>query len=197
MYLVTSVENQLSCWVPTNDVTDTIDYDMRFLITRNKQHPIAWTVSKREDVTPMGITKITFKQDAFNPNTDNVEELIADYYQSSLPPEEETEDTPSTDGFMDITYSGTKPQIKCGGSFKSFTCALKNNDGSIIENFSPVWKVILPEGRDKDFEISIDNEKLKIKCLPVYDLIGSVVTIQATDQSTNITNSIEVEVVGL
>ena len=69
--MTTTVENQTQFIVPTNQETQTIDYNMRFLISDNKKNPIAWEVSKREDTFPVGITKITMKQSLFNPNTDN------------------------------------------------------------------------------------------------------------------------------
>ena len=41
-------ENQDQFIVPTNEITQTINYNMRFLISDNKVNPIAWEVSKEK-----------------------------------------------------------------------------------------------------------------------------------------------------
>ena len=46
MYEFTQPENQTMVWLPTNEVTKTITYDIRTLISNNDIHPIAWSVSK-------------------------------------------------------------------------------------------------------------------------------------------------------
>ena len=42
----TEPENQTQVWLPTNEDTKTITYDIRTLISNNDIHPIAWSVSK-------------------------------------------------------------------------------------------------------------------------------------------------------
>ena len=113
-------------FVPTNEITQTINYNMRFLISDNRVNPIAWEVSKREDTFPTGITKITLKQSLFNPNTDNKELMIADYYKDKV-----LEENPEITKYQ-ISYSG-KSQIKAGGSYKTYSvpdidfCFLENS----------------------------------------------------------------------
>lgn len=46
MYEFTTPENQTMVWLPTNEDTKTITYNIRTLISNNDIHPIAWTVSK-------------------------------------------------------------------------------------------------------------------------------------------------------
>ena len=186
--MITSIENQISFWVPTNDVTNTIDYDTRFLITRNPLHPVAWKVTKREDAVPLGITKITLKQDAFNGHTDNVDELIADYYKTEVPPTIETdEDKPTLPNLPDdklvINFAGAKPQIKCGGSAKKFSTIIKRGDGTTSS----------PE--KDDFDIVCDDTTVNIKCHKVYSLIGETITIQAFVD--DLTAEFQTEVIGL
>jgi len=66
-YLVQVPENQTLFIVPTNPITQTIDYNMRFLISDNQRNPLAWEVAKREDMYPVGITSITLKQSLYDP----------------------------------------------------------------------------------------------------------------------------------
>lgn len=200
MYLVTSVENQLSFWLPTNDTTNTIDYDTRFLITSNPLHPIAWKVTKREDATPLGITKITLKQDAFNPHVDNVEDLIADYYKNEIPPIiEDGEDKPSLpvlpDNKLVINISGTTPQIKCGGSAKKFSAVVQAGDGTTYSPENVEWNVVVPEGHGEDFDIKRDGNNLSVKCHKVYSLIGEIITIQS--YADDLVAEFQLEVIGL
>ena len=46
MYEFTTPENQTMVWLPTNEDTKTITYNIRTLISNNDIHPIAWSVSK-------------------------------------------------------------------------------------------------------------------------------------------------------
>lgn len=99
----TSVENQTQFFVPTNDITRTIDYDVRFMITDNPLHPKTYEISKVEDTFPLGLLKLTLVQDHYNSHTDvctvldNDENtpielkdgkvhMICNYYKSGLPP---------------------------------------------------------------------------------------------------------------
>lgn len=97
----TSIENQTQFFVPTNDITRLIDYDIRFMITDNPIHPKTYEVSKIEDTFPLGLLKVTLVQDHYNSHTDvckifdepdTIPELldgkmhmICNYYKSSLP----------------------------------------------------------------------------------------------------------------
>ena len=78
--------------MPTNDITRTIDYDVRFMITDNPIHPRTYEVSKVEDTFPLGLMKVTLVQDHYNVHTDVCKEIdgkmymVCNYYKSSLPP---------------------------------------------------------------------------------------------------------------
>lgn len=98
----TSVENQTSFFVPTNDETRTISYDSRFMITDNPTEPKTYYTTKIMDTFPLGITKIILSQSHYNKFTDyhSVKKeqifslgdtepmihMICDYNKSSLSP---------------------------------------------------------------------------------------------------------------
>lgn len=76
-----------------------------------------------------GIIRLTFKQNRFNSHTDMIEyndngDYIGawcDYYKDGVPiTDEEYDIIPSPTIHSIITYSGLKPEVKVGGSYKTF-----------------------------------------------------------------------------
>lgn len=179
--MTTTVENQTQFIVPTNQETQTIDYNMRFLISDNKKNPIAWEVSKREDTFPVGITKITMKQSLFNPNTDNRELMIADYYKSKV-----LDENPDNETKYQINYAG-KPQVKVGGYYKTYY---------VPDIDFCTWKI---EGitSDKYETISpFNSNQIKIKVIKDYNLVGTVFQLSAYSKS-KLLDTIDVEVISI
>lgn len=177
---MTTPENQNQFIVPTNEITQTIDYNTRFLISDNQINPIAWEVSKREDMFPTGVTWITIKQTLFNPNWDNKELMIADYYKRN---NKESADQESSE--YTITYSGD-PYIKAGGSFKTYTLSSKEEC---------TWEII---GLDKSkYETNIANfNSISIKILSDYSLIGTIFKLEAIVEGKEVA-SVNIEVISL
>ncbi len=64
----------------------TITHDQRFFITTNTLIPDLYAVTKVLTAVPKGLIKITLKEDDFNEKRDNVELMIADYYNDSGQP---------------------------------------------------------------------------------------------------------------
>ena len=77
-YRITSQENQKIVWLPFNDKTKTIFYDQRFIISQDRETPVAWSCSKVEDMNVKGIARYTLKQDKFDEHNDYIEK-DADY----------------------------------------------------------------------------------------------------------------------
>lgn len=177
-YRTVTPENQNQFILPTNTDTQKINYNMRFLISDNQEHPIAWEVSKIEDTFPPGIIFITLKQDLFNPKTDNKELMIADYYKSSILPSEEKETS--------ITYNG-KAELKVGGGYKIFSVE------GIDDSFE--WDISgIPEDK---YEYITEGNEIKIKVVNDYNLIGSVITLSLLSEGEQVLSSIEIGVVSL
>ena len=115
---LTFVDNVTAAIVPTNSDTVKIGYNQRFIISDPKRYPpVVYQVSKLEDTQPHGLTTFKFTQETFDPAHDNAELGICNYYDSPITPEVPD---PSTElqQTATITYSGTKPTIKVGGSSK-------------------------------------------------------------------------------
>lgn len=191
---LTFVDNIMSVWLPTNKDTQTIGYNQRMLISDEGRYPpIAWQVSKIEDTIPVGITKFRFTQENFDPVHDNYELMLANYYDTPVEPSNPLDWKPLPISAT-ITYSGTKPTIKIGGNFKVFTAAFATEDETVKS-----WSVSDENGTItediEDYIIAYDGNKLKLKVVQKYDLVGKVLIIQVIGTNGS-TGELEMEVVG-
>lgn len=146
------------------------------------------------------------KQITFDPNHDNADLMLADYFQGSIKPTEpekpiepdvpvnpDTETDP-TIGTAEIKYSGTKPTIKVGGSTKTFTPVF-SLEGVIVDKwYVSEGNTDISRGTD-DYIIERNRDNLKLKVAANYYLIGKVLTIHVigTDGSEA---ALDVEIVG-
>ena len=187
-------ENQHIAMLPTNKDTRTIGYDCRFLLSDPERKPaLAWQVSKIMSSFNGDVTKFTMTQEQFNAATDNVDLMIADYWESAVEPEIlETEENP-TKLNLEITYSG-KPAVRAGGGYKKFR--LKSHiDEKLVDVSEDVeWSIDFNGNEDK-LECAVENNVFRVKCLNDYSLIGKTFTLTAT--SGYISKSIIVEVISL
>jgi hypothetical protein len=137
--------------------------------------PLVWTVSKVEDSTPVGITEFKFTQETYNPTLDNKELMICNYYDSPIEPEiSDIEE--ELKGTATITYNGTKPTVKVGGSYKVFTPAFSGESVTVDR-----WTISDENGDisgDTNYTIERDGDLLKLKVSLNYNLIGKVLIVQ-------------------
>ena len=189
---LTFTDNVTSVWLPTNNDTLTIGYNQRFLISDEKRFPpICYQTSKIEDTQPLGLTKLKFTQETFNPTTDNYELMLADYYSSNITPEVPDIDT-ELKSTATITYTGSKPTIKVGGSYKTFTPAFSDESVTVSK-----WTISDENGDisgDTNYTIEYDGDKLKLKVVLNYNLIGKVLIVQLVG-SDGSTAEVSVEVI--
>lgn len=194
------VDNITSAILPTNNDTVTIGYNHRFMITDPKRPiPLVWTVSKIEDTTPIGLIKFKFTQETFDPNHDNAELMICNYYDTVLQPIELT-DKPIHEK-LEITYNGTKPTVKVGGSEKVFTVQLPEDNhfdvkwslsdgistyGGSYENYTQTFG---------GYTVTTGDRNLRLKVARNYELVGTILTIKALCADGN-EGEVKVEVVG-
>ena len=135
-YRFVSPENQKIFWMPYNDTTAKIFYDVRCAISEPRPEPLCWSVSKVEDMNVKGIIRLTFKQDRYNSHTDITETdeygnicTWCDLAKDGVPIEEEQHTLiPPALIHSVITYSGLKPDIKVNGSGKRFTVKFYNDE---------------------------------------------------------------------
>lgn len=154
MYYVQSVENQLKAIVPTNSDTHTIKYDENFTISDNALRRVVWKVSKVENTTTFGLTKLTFTQELEHAPVDNVswinfasnnftdQNTGADYDYYKVRTNDSDKHFPADLEALDesvISYTGVAPIMKTGGSYKTFTANLYAN-GELISS-KPYWSI--------------------------------------------------------
>ena len=193
-YTTQTAENQEVLWLPTNNDTKTILYDTKILKSSPGRYPpIRWTITKIEDTDTEGISKFTMAQDQFDPSKDNVDLMVANYWDNAIEPKDIKHEEKQASSDLDITYSGT-PTVRAGGGFKKFVLKSILNGEQTDPTDDVKW--IVDFGNDSDkLETSIENNVLRVKCKPDYSLIGSVFTITALCAGSS--KSVVVEVISL
>ena len=191
---LTFVDNVTSAWLPTNDDTLTIGYNQRFIISDPKRYPpIVYQTSKIEDTQPIGLTKLKFTQETFNPVNDNFELMLCNYYDSNIEPEILDIETKLV-STATITYSGTTPTVRVGGSFKVFTPAFSDETVAVDKWFiSDEYGDISAD--TENYTIEYIGTQLKLRVARNYNLIGKVLIIQVMGTDGSIAE-ISVEVIG-
>ena len=193
-YTLQVVEQQHVMLMPSNNDTNVIAYDTKFLVSNEGRYPpIAWKISKIQPSVVNDTTRFTMTQEQFNASTDNAELMIADYYKSYVEPEVlEMEENPTISD-LEIVYSG-QPAVRAGGGYKKFTLKMRVN-GELVDCPDDVtWDVNFEENNDQLVYLMQDNI-IKVKCLNEYALIGKTFIITATHKHSS--KSITVEVISL
>lgn len=187
-----TVDGTLSAWMPTTSDSAMISYNQRFLISDERRSvPLAWETSKIEDTQPFGITKLKMKQTTFDESHDNKDLMLAGYWVDGIEPVEPDVEA-ELSGTAEISYSGTKPTIKVGGSVKTFT-PIFSVEGTTVDK----WLVSDENGDigdNADYIIEHDGENLKLKVALNYNLIGTVLIVQVVG-SDGSTAEVSVEVI--
>lgn len=174
-------ENQHIAMLPTNDDTRTIGYDCRFLLSDPERRPaLAWQVSKIMSSFNGDVTKFTMTQEQFNPDTDNADLMIADYWESAIEPTLQQSEEIQSSSNLEITYSG-KPAVRAGGGYKKLVLKSRIGDELVDVADSVKWKIEFGGNEDK-IEHSIQDNILKLKCTNDYSLIGTTFTVTATTE---------------
>jgi len=187
---IISVEDQSMFIVPTNDITRTLDFDMRFMLSDNVIHPNTYAISKRNNTTPIGISKIVLKQDHYNPSLDNAELGICDYY-TSVPP---IPDEGNQKKFK-LECSGLKPELHLGGSKRTISVIEPVEDEIYTWNLYQEDKLLNESDIQESFVYKVSKDILQIKAnADAYDWIGKILKIEAIN-STGDKAYIELEVI--
>lgn len=153
-YLTTSVENQKKLWLPTNSDTQTVIYNEHITISNNPLRRTSWEVTKVIDTEPSGLTKLTLAQQLefgprddlswVNTSTNNIsdKEHGSDYDFYEPRENDQVQHYPVDELIADssiISFTGVKPSIKCGGSYKTYTANFYEN-GNFVD-YKPYWDI--------------------------------------------------------
>lgn len=191
-----------------NDISATIFYNQRFIISAPISEPLAWRITKMEDVSPNGIRRLTFAQDRWDQHKDYIElddngdviGMYADYYLSNIVPENYIQDDDTTlfsSVTSKITCSG-RQQIKIGGSAKTFTVRYYDyNDEEISDHVTGSWEFFI-DGESLPnnlMNLSYQDNKVKVKFLGDDSYIGKILTIK--NISEDVTSELQIEIIAL
>lgn len=191
----TSVVNgNAIAWMSTNADTQLIDHNQRFLISDyGRKTPLCFGVGNIVDTMPIGITKFVLSQQTFDPAHDNADLMLAGYYSTSVEPTEPDVEQ-ELSGTASITFSGTKPTVKVGGSYKTFTPVF-STEGTTVAKWLISDENGDVSGDTENYIIEYDGELLKLRVSQNYYLIGKVLIIQCIG-SDNSSAQLEIEIVG-
>lgn len=191
----TSVVNgNAIAWMSTNADTQLIDHNQRFLISDyGRQTPLCFGVGNIVDTMPIGITKFVLSQQTFDPTHDNADLMLANYYVGSVEPTEPDIEQ-ELSGTASITFSGTKPTVKVGGSYKTFTPVFSAEGTTVAKWFISDENGDI-SGDTESYAIEYEGELLKLRVSQNYYLIGKVLIIQCIG-SDNSSAQLEIEIVG-
>ena len=195
---VTSVENQTAFFVPSNDITKTIDYDTRFMISDNKIHPRVYEVSKIEDAFPPGVIRVILIQTHYDPAKDNAELGICNYYNDAITPINPVEEYKLN---ATLTFNGTNPYLTKAGNGRKITAVITDSSGNPITSITPEYSYKL-NGEDievaglTNYEITVDIENPFIQTIKAkYDApVGDILTVSIGSKIGPYYDDLELEV---
>lgn len=203
-----TVQNQTKAILPYNDITKTLFYNKRIIISADLPIPITWRVTKVEGLAHKGNILFTFGQDLFNQHYDYIERdsdgkllgMWADYWkETNLPSDDsDSEEQINNGNYAEITYSGVEPHIKVGGSYKKITVTYYNSK-ELLKNQDPgVWSYSIDGNDVSDLikELRTDSPNaIKIKFLGDEEYVGKTLLVENTKD--NIVGKLQLQIVNL
>ena len=206
-YYYTDVENQFKAILPLNPITEKVFYindanqNQRLIISAMTENPRTWKVSKCEDMLmgDFGLMRLTFVQEAFNEaidfvdyyavnpdGTKDVYAMYANYYESTVLPEEYTNIESQSDTCV---LSASTNTIKVGGSYKTITATFYDSYGvDITSLYTPNmnasnWTFYIDNNEIESGDLitvleQVDANKIKVRFSNNADYLTKVLVVQ-------------------
>lgn len=190
-------DNQGKAILPMNSISEKLWYtdeeskNMRMAVTARTEHPIVWTLSKIENMNPLGLQYLTFYQTLWSDETDYIERdddnniigIWCNYFNADITPVDPDEPS-SVSSTTTAKISAFTASLKVGGSYKSLTVDLYNKFNNISEDYSSAsfnWICDI-DGEDWTNKVSWKdgtsfNQK-KIKFTSDRNQLGKLINIQ-------------------
>lgn len=205
-YRFEELENQRKMIIPINEISETLFFNQRLIISQPIKEPLAWRITKVEDLNPKGVRRLTFAADKYNQHSDYIEKdeegnvigMWADYFQSSVVPDDGVPSDSTTTLFSSITSRITapgNPQIKVG-SYKTFTLTFYEDD-SPVDHEVGEWSFTI-DGIDASDLLTLSYpapNKVKVKFNGGDEYIGKILHVINT--SEEIVSAFDVEIIAL
>lgn len=205
---VTILDNQDKFWLPWNSISAEIKHDQRLFLSIIQDEPYVYMISKVNNTSPKGVIEFTVVQDEFNTDSDYVNldtgEMYADYYSSTIIPEEVTPEIEATTDVLSIeakTYN-----VRINGGSKVVYAKILNQDGNdVTNNYSGedlIWSFKLKDS-DEDItsliledstynEANKDKYKCKFKFLGDEIYLNKIITVKLTINELSATADLDI-----
>lgn len=207
MYKFQQPEDQVKFCLPLNRDTENLYYNTYLVIDANViTEPRVFQISKINRSVSKGVAVFTATQELANQHTlkadydadGNVVAWWADWEQGEVPPVPASKDD-IVNIHSEIICSG-KPQIRIGGSPKTFTVIYYDEfDHEITDHEAGSWSLWFDDERVPNtlvqyYELD-DNKKLKFKFLGDDSYIGKILTVKSSSEDTS--TSLQIEILAL
>lgn len=163
--IMQNLDKQYHIKIPYNESTKQLKNGRRFMLEFMDDVPCCYKLTKYEGVTErrrnIRVVNMTLTQTEYNPDTDNTELMLCDYF------------APYHEEEIKITYSGEN-SVRIGGQ-KTFTC----NCGNVV------WEIKSDNFNTDDYLVTnINGNKITVKCKYNETLFdGKYFTLTASDNS--------------
>ena len=201
-------DNITKAILPYNEITKTLFYNSRIIISTELPEPLAWRISKVEPFAHRGNLLYTMKQDVFDRHHDFVEydedgKLVgmwANYWkEDNLPDDSPILPEPELNGnYAEITYSGAEPHIKVNGSYKKITLTYYNSNEVLKDQTPGDWSYFIDDTDATELIKVLETDSpnsIKVKFLGDEEYLGKILTIKNTRD--NITGILQLQIVAL
>ena len=187
------LDEQGKFWLPWNKISSEVKHDMRFFISMLQEEPYVYKASKIKNTAPKGVITVTIEQDRFNADSDYVNldtgEMYADYYSSTIIPEEVAPEIEATTDVLSIEAKTYNVRIN-GGSKVVYAKILDQDGNDVTNNYSGedlIWSFKLKDS-DEDItsliledstynEANKDKYKYKFKFLGDEIYLNKIITV--------------------
>ena len=148
-HVLNVLDEQGKFWLPWNKLTAEVKHDMRFFISMLQEEPYVYKASKIKNTSPKGIITVTIEQDRFDSNKDYVNletgEMYADYYASSIAPEEAIVEEQNTDV---LSIEAKSYNVRVGGYRIVYAKITDGNGNDVTNNYDGLslqWRFTLED----------------------------------------------------
>ena len=205
------LDEQGKFWLPWNKITSEVKHDMRFFISMLQEEPYVYKASKIKNTAPKGVITVTIEQDRFNTDSDyvNIEtgEMYADYYSSTVVPEEVPAIKEEEEVITDILSIEAKTySVRINGGSKVVNAKILDKDGNdVASNYSSgdlVWSFELKDSEEditslisEDLtynETNKDKYKYKFKFLGDEQYLNKIITVKLSINDLSATADLDI-----